>query len=190
MNKKLLLVIAMCGMLSGIIFFNTQCINNEVVTHTVLANLDAKHLVEYSDLIIEGTIVSVSKEFRNEVNDNIIQKNITVEVNDIFKGGAQEDNKINIRIDGRNIGNNTYISDVTPTFLENEKVLLFLSQKEGNKYYRIVNSIQGIMHKANNVNNLQSSAEQIYCVVDSLEAEFTQTTIADLQKIINNEEVD
>jgi len=34
------------------------------------------------------------------------------------------------------------------------------------------------------------SAEQIYCVVDSLEAEFTQTTIADLQKIINNEEVD
>ena len=80
---------------SGFIFTQTNVTRGATTTY-LLANYDLDKMVERSDLIIGGEILSISDPFWDENNSSIIRREATVNVNEVFDSSDEVSDTIKI----------------------------------------------------------------------------------------------
>lgn len=142
---------------SGFIFTQTNVTRGATTTY-LLANYDLDKMVERSDLIIGGEILSISDPFWDENNSSIIRREATVNVNEVFDSSDEVSDTIKILLTGGVIGN--YVHDVEPSVDLNvgDDMILFLRKSSDGEHYVILNSTQGalcaspIAYSSNDVN--------------------------------------
>ena len=129
---------------SGFIFTQTNVTRGATTTY-LLANYDLDKMVERSDLIIGGEILSISDPFWDENNSSIIRREATVNVNEVFDSSDEVSDTIKILLTGGVIGN--YVHDVEPSVDLNvgDDMILFLRKSSDGEHYVILNSTQGAL---------------------------------------------
>jgi hypothetical protein len=113
-------------------------------------------LIEDADLIISGKVKDIlpSKWSNPDLKKgenirNILQTDISVKINDIFKGQPYNADSITVRIDKGSADGIKFESDGYPDFKENENVVLFLSKDDSDvanineNYYVLTGMLQG-----------------------------------------------
>ncbi|PWK07880.1 hypothetical protein [Tumebacillus permanentifrigoris] len=128
---------------------------DKMVVHGIVPSKTKAELVGESDVIIRGKVKELLPSKWSNPNwergqdvSNVIQTDILVHVNDIFKGKPY-DKDIAVRIDKGKVDNMTWESDGYPDFLPEENVVLFLRQdnsdlaKPQENYYILTGMFQG-----------------------------------------------
>lgn len=113
-------------------------------------------LIGESDVIISGKVKELlPSKWSNEKGQkgpnarNIIQTDILVKVNEIFKGDPYDNKTIAVRIDKGQIGNYKIESEGYPDFSPSEELILFLSKDDSDltnpneNYYVLTGMEQG-----------------------------------------------
>ena len=120
---------------SGFIFTQTNVTRGATTTY-LLANYDLDKMVERSDLIIGGEILSISDPFWDENNSSIIRREATVNVNEVFDSSDEVSDTIKILLTGGVIGN--YVHDVEPSVDLNvgDDMILFLRKSSDGELNR------------------------------------------------------
>lgn len=175
----------MCVFASGFIFTQTNVTRGATTTY-LLANYDLDKMVERSDLIIGGEILSISDPFWDENNSSIIRREATVNVNEVFDSSDEVSDTIKILLTGGVIGN--YVHDVEPSVDLNvgDDMILFLRKSSDGEHYVILNSTQGalcaspIAYSSNDVNE----ADIIYSTAENWNFYFHTTTKRELAQSI------
>ena len=154
--RKIISVFTIIVLLSSCTFNATNKDNPEKTEYKVsglVAGVTDDHLVLDSQLIITGTVKEIGKskwsnpEFEKDMTRNILQTDIFVEIDKIFKGEPKTDT-IAVRINKGEDEKYKIISDGYPDFTIGEKVLLFLSLDESDlktdeNYYVLSGMYQG-----------------------------------------------
>lgn len=170
---------------SGFIFTQTNVTRGATTTY-LLANYDLNKMVERSDLIIGGEVLSISDPFWDENNSSIIRREATVNVNEVFDSSDEVSDTIKILLTGGVIGN--YVHDVEPSvdLIVGDDMILFLRKSSDGEHYVILNSTQGalcaspIAYSSNDVNE----ADIIYSTAENWNFYFHTTTKSELAQSI------
>jgi len=129
----------------------------ETITSQGLYPLKNKiELINDASVIIKGTVKKVlpskwsNPDFKKGENiRNIIQTDILVDVDDVYKGTPNNTKTITVRIDEGTIGDTEMVSDDYPDFIPGEEAILFLSEDDGDlananeRYYVLTCMLQG-----------------------------------------------
>lgn len=126
------------GAAAIIIFSISVLLALQPVASALMKPMSIGELTGEADVIAIGDIKEV--ESRWGINNSIIYTYSTMSVNRYIKGGRGEETLIIIS-DGGRVGSLFIWVDDTPTFLKDEKVLVFL--KRAGKEYRVVGLAQG-----------------------------------------------
>lgn len=121
--------------------------HKEIVTSRAeLVSMDKNQLVNESDAIVEGMVVSqeVQKDFRG-----FPETDTTIKVTRVYKGNPGKE--IEVRVDGGETKDRIYFSDedMLPKFKKNESVVLFITANKGQRPdqndfgYYVVGQFQG-----------------------------------------------
>ncbi len=113
-------------------------------------------LINDASVIIKGTVKEIlpskwsNPDFKKGKDvRNIIQTDITVDVDDVYKGTSNNTKTVTVRIDKGTIGDTVMVSDGYPDFILREEVVLFLSEDDGDlantneDYYVLTGMLQG-----------------------------------------------
>ena len=112
-------------------------------------------LINDASVIIKGTVKEIlpskwsNPDFKKGENvRNIIQTDILVNVDDVYKGTPYS-KTVTVRIGKGTVGDTTMLSNGYPDFTSGEEVILFLSQDDGDlanpneNYYVLTGMLQG-----------------------------------------------
>lgn len=115
-----------------------------------------RELINNSSVIIKGTVNKIlpstwsNPNFEKGKNvRNIIQTDILINVDDVYKNKPYNDKVVTIRIDKGKVGDTTITSEGYPDFIVGEEVILFLSEDDGDlanpdeNYYVLTGMLQG-----------------------------------------------
>lgn len=141
-----IIIMVMIGALCfsmGFIFTN-MLPTTIITTDTLLANYDLNEMIEYSDLIVQGNIQSISAPFWDHEIDGIIRKTVTVEVNETYLGTI-DSATIKLLLTGGKIGNCIQTTSPSIEFAYGDDVILFLRKYHDNQHYLVLNSTQGAL---------------------------------------------
>lgn len=144
----------------GFAFFilGFSCINaftqHSASTENLLANYDIFEMIDYSDLIIEGEVLSISDPYWDSENKDIIRKTVTIAVDETFKGYPTD--TVKILVTGGQIGN--YIHTVSPSidFTAGQKLILFLREYHDEEHFVVLNSTQGALYPTSTARSFDS----------------------------------
>ena len=112
-------------------------------------------LINDASVIIRGTVnKSLPSKWSNpdykrgENVRNLIQTDIIVDVNEVYKGTPYDSKAITVRIHKGKVGNVVWKSEGYPDFTDGEEVILFLSEDDGDvatneNYYVLTGMCQG-----------------------------------------------
>lgn len=168
----------------GFVFTN-MFTTKTATTDTLLANYDLDEMIEYSDLIIQGNIQSISDPFWDSENDDIIRRTVTVEVNETYKG-ANDSATIKLLLTGGQIGNCIQTTSPSIEFTNGDNTILFLRKYHDNQHYLVLNSTQGALF-AEQPTRSDSNAE--YSTSENYNFKFHSITEEELrQAILSNGE--
>lgn len=156
MLKKILLCFCCAALIIFAIFaFITKNEKPTVIeNNTLIPNLTEQELILNSDLIVDGLVKNIgdskwSNPNLTEGKRNILQTDITVEINEIISGNYSPKDVV-VRINkGYDKSTNTIVkSDGYPDFSVGEHVILFLSRDDGDlatneDYFVLTGMIQG-----------------------------------------------
>lgn len=133
--------------------------NAEVQLIKVQGTIPAKsktELIGDSDLIVRGTVKELLPSKWSNPNGergpearNIIQTDVLLGINEVFKGVPYDQQTIKVRIDKGQVGQTKWESDGYPDFTPGEEVILFLSKDDGDladpreTYYVLTGMRQG-----------------------------------------------
>lgn len=128
---------------------------NTVYSEGLVAYMDVDDLVTTADVIVKGTIEkSLPSEWSNpgfkrgDGIRNILQTDIVITVDEVFKGKPYDEKEIAVRVDyGETLTSKT-VSEGYPEFARGEEVILFLSLddsdvKTDENYYVLTGMRQG-----------------------------------------------
>ena len=129
-------------------------------------------LVCKSNIIIKGTVnINLDSKWSNKNNvrgkgiRNIIQTDVLIDIDKIYKGNPYNDRQIAVRLDKGQIGNTVFNSEGFSDFKEDEEVILFLSIDDSDvanpdeSYYVLTGMEQGKFTKSE-INNIYTSREE------------------------------
>lgn len=115
-----------------------------------------RELIDRSSVIIRGTVDQVlPSRWSNPDNErglnvrNIIQTDVLVKVNEVYKNEPYSSDAVTVRINKGQVGDTTMTSEGYPDFTPGEEVVLFLSEDDGDlanpneSYYVLTGMIQG-----------------------------------------------
>jgi len=153
--KKVILATIISFVL-GVTLYNY--IPKQVKIHTSgeIALKSKRELINDSSVIIKGRVHDILPSKWSNPNHekgievrNIIQTDVLININEVYKGNPYNENNITVRIDKGEIGNTTMISEGYPDFMPDEEVILFLSEDDGDlanpneNYYVLTGMVQG-----------------------------------------------
>ncbi len=162
----------------------SSCLDNELINNGQDINLiemsglipefTMRDLVCDSDIIIKGTVnTNLDSKWSNEDDVrgkniiNIIQTDVLIDIDKIFKGNPYNERQIAVRLDKGQIGNTVFKSDRFPDFTEDEEVILFLSIDDSDianpneNYYVLTGMEQGKFTKSEVDNTFTSREKEI-----------------------------
>lgn len=154
----LLAGLSMCIVLLAIIYKNSELstINSNIKIQSLIAYKSKTELIEDADIIISGKVIDILPSRwsnpgfeKGEDKRNIIQTDISIKINEIYKGQPYSTDSVNVRINKGISGGTNLISDGYPDFKMNEEVVLFLSKDDGDlanpdeNYYVLTGMAQG-----------------------------------------------
>ncbi|WP_223068304.1 hypothetical protein [Paenibacillus caui] len=158
-NKTILWVIlsgTIFSFILGVVVFNFITKQETAYTEGAIAEKNQRTLINDSSVIVKGTVREILPSKWSNPNfekgkdvRNIIQTDILVNVENVYKNKPYDDKVITVRIDGGTIGNKTLVSEGFPDFVEGEEVVLFLSEDDGDlanpneNYYVLTGMYQG-----------------------------------------------
>ncbi|WP_054029179.1 hypothetical protein [Bacillus sp. FJAT-28004] len=115
-----------------------------------------RDLIDKSDIIIKGNVQELKPSFWSNPNfekgesvRNIIQTDVLVNVDDVYKNQSYNNEVVTVRINKGTVGDTTSKSDFYPDFEVGEEVVLFLSKDDSElanpneNYYVLTGMIQG-----------------------------------------------
>ncbi|MDQ8736882.1 hypothetical protein [Paenibacillus sp. LHD-38] len=130
--------------------------NVVTVTSGEIALKDKKALVDEANVIVRGTVSEIKPSFWSNPNGekgqdvrNIIQTDIVVNVEEVYKNELFNEKSVTVRIDKGKVGNYISKSEGYPEFDLKEEVILFLSKDDGDlanpaeNYYVLTGMSQG-----------------------------------------------
>lgn len=155
MNLKLIFI-TFISVVIGFSVYNFLPKQNIINTSGTIAEKSKTELIDESSVIIKGKVKDILPSFwsnsnmeKGETVRNIIQTDILIKIDDVYKGIPYSDKEIKVRINKGIIGNTTLISEGYPDFSPSEEVILFLSEDDGDlanpaeNYYVLTGMIQG-----------------------------------------------
>lgn len=122
------------------------------VTSGEIALKDKRTLVDDADIILRGTVLEIKPSFWREKGKdvrNIIQTDVVVNVEEIYKSESFNEKSVTVRIDKGKVGKTISKSEGYPDFEIKEEVILFLSKDDGDlanpeeNYYVLTGMSQG-----------------------------------------------
>jgi hypothetical protein len=155
MNKKLILIL-FAAMFIGA-FGTYQLFGHKVIrVEGTMAYKSNVELIDESEIIIKGKVKEVLPSKWSKVNpeisnnvQNIIQTDISINIDEVYKGIPYNDKNVIVRIDKGEIGRTKVVSEGYPDFRNGEEVILFLSKDDGDlanvseNYYVLTGMSQG-----------------------------------------------
>jgi hypothetical protein len=106
---------------------------------TMMVALSLYQLVERADLILTGTVTGL--ETKGETGSKNIYTNAIISVDQVIKGEPKAA-AIIVKVPGGTVDGSTKTVEDTPSFLQNEKVLLFLKSNADNTM-AVIGNLQG-----------------------------------------------
>lgn len=167
-NKKRVAILLFAAVVIGVMVIVFYPFKKTVYDNGSIAAKTLYDLMVDSDVVIKGTVKEVlpSKwsnpdHIEGEGLRDIIQTDISINIDQIFKGKPYNDKNIIVKIDKGKIGNVEYKSDGYPDFTPGEEVVLFLSIDDspfakvyGNgNYYVLTGMLQGKFSLSNKTGN-------------------------------------
>jgi len=154
MKKKILItsIIIICAGLLAVYF--KFGMTKVVKVGGSIASVSRTELIQRSALIVKGEAAEIlpskwsNPDFvKGKGKRNIIQTDIKIKVDKVFKGNLDKDYVV-VRIDKGKVGNTEYISEGYPDFKVGKKLVLFLSRddsdiKTDEDYYVLTGMNQG-----------------------------------------------
>lgn len=161
---------------------NSSCLDNELINNGqdikliemsgLIPEFTMRDLVCDSEVIIKGSVnVNLNSKWSNKDNvrgkniRNIIQTDVLIDIDKIYKGNPYNDRQIAVRLDKGQIGNTVFKSEGFPDFKEDEEVILFLSIDDSDvanpneNYYVLTGMEQGKFTKSE-IDNTYTSREK------------------------------
>lgn len=135
MNKKIALIF-FASFLIGVGGYYLYPKTETIHVDGVIPFKSKTHLVAESELIIQGIVKEkLPSKWSNPNGEkgfapNIIQTDIIVGINAIFKGTPYDKENVTVRIDKGQIGKTRVISGGYPDFTPGEEVILFLAKDD------------------------------------------------------------
>lgn len=153
---KKYLFAAIISFVLGVAIFNIIPEQKTIVVSGDIALLNKRELINNSSVIVRGTVEDIlpskwsnpNSEKGSEVR-NIVQTDIVVNIQEVYKNKPYNEEKIIVRINQGEVGNIKMISEGYPDFIPNEEIVLFLSEDDGDlanpkeKYYVLTGMLQG-----------------------------------------------
>ena len=99
-----------------------------VPTQAMIVKMDIDEMAQKASHIVRGQVVSLHSAWTPE--RTTILTEVTVRVDENWKGGFQKDSTVILNVVGGVVGDTGVMSEHAPKFFANEKVLLFLDTNE------------------------------------------------------------
>jgi hypothetical protein len=122
----------------------------------IIAAKDKTDLINDASVIIKGTVNKLlpsewsNPDFKKGENiRNIIQTDIVIDIDEVYKGTPYDSKSVTVRIEKGKVGNVEMKSEGFPDFIPGEEVILFLQEDDGDllepneNYYRLTGMCQG-----------------------------------------------
>lgn len=170
-NSKLILI-TLASIVIGFSVYYFLPKQQVIIQSGIIAEKNKRELINDASVIINGKVKKSLPSFWSNPNlekgatiRNIIQTDVVITINEVFKGKPYSDKEIKVRIDKGKIGNTTSISEGYPDFITEEEVVLFLSEDDG---------------------DLANPAENYYVLTGMTQGKFTLKEVKGSEKIFTN----
>jgi hypothetical protein len=155
-NMKKIILMTVMSFIIGAAAFNFLPKQVTIENSGEIAIKNKKQLIDDSAVVIKGTVNKVlpstwsnpNLEKGSEVR-NIIQTDVLINVDDVYKNKPYNDKEVTVRINKGKVGTTTMLSEGYPDFITGEEVILFLSEDDGDlanpkeNYYVLTGMKQG-----------------------------------------------
>lgn len=156
MKMKMVLIITTVAFALGVGVYNILPMKTTMHQSGLIPASSKKDLINNASVMIKGTIKEMKPSFWSNPNlekgegvRNIIQTDVLVNVEDVYKNKPYNDEVVTVRIDKGTVGDTTMESEGHPDFKVGEEVVLFLSEDDSDlanpneDYYVLTGMIQG-----------------------------------------------
>lgn len=167
-NKKTFIIVSFLIVLISVAIFYFLPLKKTINVHGAIASKTTHDLMVDSDVVIKGTVKEIlpsrwsnPESIKGKNVRNIIQTDISVNIDQILKGNPYDYKNIIVRINKGTVKNVEYISEGYPDFKAGEEVVLFLSIDDGDlskvntneNYYVLTGMLQGKFTLSNKTTN-------------------------------------